>query len=87
MQTAPAVLTARVAARSTGGAMVGSLSVRTDADTGCFPVGRVPVSIAALAVALCVGVSLALTLVSVAFRGLLVVFVVAALPVAPCSLG
>ena len=85
MQTVPAVLTARVAARSTGGAMVGSLSVRTDADTGCFPVGRVPVSIAALAVAVCVCVSLALTVADVAFRGMCVIFVVAFVRAA-CSL-
>ncbi len=82
MQTAPAVLTARVAARSTGGAMVGSLSVRTDAESGWFPVGRVPVSIAALAVALCVCVSLALTAADVVFRGMCVILVVAVLPVA-----
>ena len=82
MQTAPAVLTARVAARSTGGAMVGSLSVRTDADTGCFPVGRVPVSIATLTVAVCVCVSLALTVVNVAFQGMPIIVVVPVVPAA-----
>ncbi len=66
--------------------MVGSLSVRTDADTGCFPVGRVPVSIAALAVAVCVCVSLALTVANVAFSGVHVIFVVAVLPAVPCPL-
>ncbi len=64
--------------------MIGSLSVRTGADTGCFPVGRVSVSIAALAVAVCVCVSLALTVATVAFRGMCVIFVVV-LPAA-CSL-